>query len=61
MRAILVFLALAMPAHAQAPVPGPMVSSELECGSLVGRGRVKLVLGGQIHVSIEVACGLTPV
>ena len=57
MTRLLILLALALPAKAQAP----MVSSELECGSLVGKGRVMLVLGGSVKATIEVVCGLKAV
>ena len=57
MTRLLILLALALPAQAQAP----MVSSELECGSLVGKWRVMLVLGGSVKATIEVVCGLKAV
>lgn len=57
MRAVLLAFALALPAHAQAP----MIASELDCGSLVGKGSVRLLLGGEIKATIEITCGVRPV
>ncbi len=48
----LLALALSLPAYAQAP----MVASELECGTLNGRGRVMLTLGGEIKAQIDIIC-----
>ena len=56
MTRLLVLLALSMPAFAQAP----MVSSELDCGSMIGKGSVRLLLGGEIKATIEVVCGVKP-
>lgn len=54
MRALLLSLALAMPAYAKAP----MIEATLECGSLVGKGRVRLVLGGAVKALVEIECGI---
>jgi hypothetical protein len=54
MTRLLVLLALSMPAYAQAP----MVTAELDCGSLVGKGSVRLLLGSEIKATIEIVCGL---
>ena len=57
MTRLLILLALALPAQAQAPGPHFVI----ECGSLVGKGRVMLVLGGSVKATIEVVCGLKAV
>lgn len=58
MRAALIALALAMPAHAQAPVH---VTVMLDCGTLDGAGRVLLVVNGVPGEPVLIACKREPV
>lgn len=51
MRALLLALALAMPAHAQAPI-----HAVIDCGTLSGVGIVRVIIGDQV-LRVNVDCG----
>lgn len=51
MTRLLVLLALAMPAYAQAPA-----HAEIDCGTLEGAGIVRVMIDGRI-LRVDVNCG----
>ena len=51
MRTLVILLALAMPAHAQAPA-----HAEIDCGTLEGVGIVRVMVDGRI-LRVDVHCG----
>ena len=51
MRTLVIVLALAMPAHAQAPA-----HAEIDCGTLEGVGIVRVMVDGRI-LRVDVNCG----
>jgi hypothetical protein len=53
MRALIILLALSMPAFAQAPA-----RAEIDCGSLEGVGSVLVIVGGR-HLRVHIRCQQT--
>jgi hypothetical protein len=55
MRALILLLALCLPAHAQAP-DHPPARAEIDCGTLQGSGIVRLMIGDRV-LRVNVDCG----